>query len=497
MADAIEFQLNLQGQMTAMLKSGADQADRLEGKLVKAADGLHKVEKGEKDAATAAEKFHEHLEHIVERFAEFWALEHAVELVREFTKELVASTIEITDFGFKAEIALRHLNNETEGAQEKTTHMLQEARKFATDASLPVEEVTESFLGLKRAGLSDEWARPLTAAAADLAGLSGHPERFHAINEEFEQIALRGELGGRALMSLQRDGINTAALAAKLGAKDFKDLQKQLSEHPLGALEGLRAIQEVIKETAHEDYLGQVAREQGRSFGGAFTRIKDTWTELVDGLNENPLFREMRDDFGNLADDIVRNLPAWEKEFAVAFDPVIKGFDEFLKHPNAVKAVFDAAIGGAQTIGSILGKIGDFAQWASKDIVFDLKHGLHTEEHQAGHGSFQDFVHGSKEAQKWDAAHQYADGGPVEETGPALIHSGEHVVPVGGALVMRESGGGGGGGGRSIHAPITVHMDLRGTKMVDPAGMKLMLEELLPGQLVSPLERLVATVGGS
>jgi hypothetical protein len=37
--------------------------------------------------------------------------------------------------------------------------------------------------------------------------------------------------------------------------------------------------------------------------------------------------------------------------------------------------------------------------------------------------------------------HGYGDGGPVTQTGPALVHDGEYVIPKDGALV---SGGGGG-----------------------------------------------------
>ena len=38
-------------------------------------------------------------------------------------------------------------------------------------------------------------------------------------------------------------------------------------------------------------------------------------------------------------------------------------------------------------------------------------------------------------------ANHYASGGPVMQTGPAIVHQGEYVVPAGGALVARSGGG--------------------------------------------------------
>lgn len=513
MADnSVEFQLRLQDQMTASLRSGAEHALKLDQALTKISDRLEKVTKEEKTEkeeeegmfSRAVEKG-ELMKDIVEKIAA---------KIYELGRSLVESAVEVTDFGFKAEVALRHLNNETEGAGTRTNEMLAEAKQFALDAALPVESVTEAFLGLRRAGLSDEWARPLTAAAGDLAALTGHPENFRQLVDTFENISLKGELTGRSLMTLTQAGVSPAALAAKFGAKDFRDLQEQLTKNPVGALEGLRAIEDVIKETAHEKTLGQVLKEDSATIGGSITKIKDVWEIVLDDVlnKKDSAFGTLRDDFGGLVDHLIEKLPELEADFSKTFDPIIRAVDKFISDPEAIANVFKHAEAAIEGVTKVIGPIIRAFEWISDHP--NLVEGIGTAAAigATGVGAPAALVAGGLAAtfggeteaekasryERFGKANQESDtpyigshalGGPIPEEGMAHLHAGEYVVPAGGALVR----GGGGGGG--VHAPINVSVVVNGGQGLTENGLRLMLEDMLPGALVSPLEKLAATQG--
>ena len=506
MADSVEFQLKLQDQMTASLRSGAENALKLDQALSKLTTRLEGLEKEETKQKAAEEGMFEGAVVKGELFAHL--IEGIADKVFELGKSLVESAIDITDFGLKAENALRHLNGETDGAAEKTNKMLAEAKQFSFDAALPVEKVTEAFLGLKRAGLTDEWVRPLTASAGSLAALTGHPEQFDQLTHVFENIALKGVVTSRSLMALTNAGISPAALAAKFGAKDFASLQHELEKKPIGAEVGLRAIQEVIRDVAHEKFPGEILEEDAKTFGGSVTRIKNLWAQMLDDVlnKKDSAFGGLRDDFSTLVDDIKDRLPALEAQFAATFDPIVKAVDEFIKDPNAVKNLFDGAIGAIQTIAGIIPPIIDGLKWISgnKDVL-----GIAATAAVAGPEAALGAAYAierpkterelvSKGYSQEEASHltgKFDDGGPVNETGPALVHEGEYVIPVGGVPVVSSSGGGGGVGRGAVNAPITVNVHVQGGQGMTEQGLKLLLEEMLPGALVSPFEKLASTVG--
>jgi hypothetical protein len=512
MADSsVEFQLKLQDQMTASLRSGAENALKLDQALVKLTsrlEGLEKEEKKEQEEeknmfAGAVEKG-ELLKDLIEKIAE---------KVFDLGKELAESAVEISDFGFKAEVALRHLNGETEESSVRTNKMLAEARQFALDAALPVESVTEAFLGLRRAGLSDEWARPLTAAAGDLAALTGHPENFRQLVDVFENISLKGQLTGRSLMALTSAGVSPAALAAKFGAKDFRELQEELTNNPIGALEGLRAIEDVIKETAHEKTLGDVLKEDASTIGGSITKIKDIWTIVLDDVlnKKDSAFGSLREDFSHLVDELIANLPLLEKEFTEIFDPVIKAIDNLIKNPTALKDFFTQAESAIKGIADIIGPIIHLVEWigenpnviqglgaaAAGGAVGGLPGALIAGGAVATFGSEskaeKDYRYSQfgKANQESDLPYigSHADGGPISQEGMAHLHAGEYVIPAGGAIVS-----GGGSKGNSIVVNLG-GINVTGGHDMTESGLKLMLEDLLPGQLVGAFEKLAATVG--
>ena len=60
----------------------------------------------------------------------------------------------------------------------------------------------------------------------------------------------------------------------------------------------------------------------------------------------------------------------------------------------------------------------------------------------------------------------FDNGGPVTETGLAMVHSGEYVIPVGGSLV-------GGGGGGAV-----VNIDLRGTQVMSDRDIDVLMDKI-------------------
>jgi hypothetical protein len=494
--------------MNAALVGAASSALKLEAALDKVTAKLQSLEKEEKQEkaeeegmfAKAVEKG-ELMKDLVEKIAE---------KVYDLGKELVESTIEVTDFGYRAEVALRHLNGETEEAQGRTTKLLEEAKQFALDAAQPVQSVTEAFLGLRRAGLSDEWVRPLTAAAGDLAALTGHPENFRQLVDVFENIALKGELTGRSLMALTSAGVSPAALAAKFGAKDFRELQEQLSKHPVGALEGLRAIEDVIKSTAHENVLGETFKESADTFGGGIQRIRDLWEIMLEDLNKDPIFKSLRIDFLELVNDVVANKPAIERAFTEIVEPIIKSIDDLVKNPQALKDFFSDAASVVREVAGVVSTVIDGVKWFL-DHRDALKTGAAAAAGYAVAGPAGAAVAGGTVAYA-QARHEehdrlleagysehdanrflgkFKEGGPINEDGIAQVHAGEYVVPSGGALVA------GGSGGRTLNAPITINVHVEGVAGMTEEGLSLQLRDILPGALVPASEQLATTIGAA
>jgi hypothetical protein len=511
MADSVEFQLKLQDQMSASLRSAAENSLKLDQALSKIVGRLEEVSKGEEKEKESEEGMFTKAVEKGELVKD--AIEKIAEKIWELSKELVESTVEITDFGFKAEVALKHLYGEVDGASEHTEAMLKSARKFAMEAALPVHDVTEAFLGLKRAGVKDDLVVPLAKAAGDLAALGGHPENFRQLLDVFENISLKGEVTGRALMSLTQAGVSPAALAAKFGAKDFHDLQLQLSKHPIGALRGFQAIREVIMATAHEKTLGEVLKEDSSTIGGSITKIKNAWDIVLDDVlnKKDSSFGDLRLSFSKLVDDFVQRLPELEIQFAETFGPIIAAVDKFIKDPNAISHVFDEAVAAINAVASVIGPVITAMEWladhsdVAKAIGVPLagaaiagpagaavggayeygvaRHEEHDRLLQAGYSEH--------DANRYLG--KFADGGPIHETGIALVHEGEYVIPAGGAPVVS-----GGGGGKSIHAPISININVEGGgSSLTEQGLSLMLDDFLPSALVSPLEMLAATVGSA
>ena len=519
MAESVEFILKLQDQMTASLKAGADNALKLEQVLGKTVDKLASLEKEEQKEKEAEGGMFETA--IVKGELIKDVIEKVAEKVFELGKELVASAVEVSDFGFRAEVALRHLNGETEESHVRTTKMLQGARDLAFEAGVPVEQITKAFLGLRTAGVSDSLTTQLTEAAGDLASLKLQPEQFTQLTDVFENVALKGQLTGQALRGLANAGVSPAAIAARVGAKDFKDLQHQLEQKPIGAIEGFKIIEDLIKKTAHEKNIGDVFKEQSGTIGGSVQKIKDVWENLLDDVlnKKDSAFGTLRSDFEGLAINLKKNLPQLEAAFTKTFDPIIKAVDKFISDPEAISQVFETAVGSIKLAAAAIAPLVEAMQWLTKHesvakaaaeigggAVIGSKFGgtpgavagaaiggLGTVfgEKTKSEEKYEKDTFGAASGGELPYIGSHATGGPIDQEGMAHLHEGEYVVPAGGALVR----GSGGGGGGSVHAPVTVNVHVEGGHGMTEQGLKIMLEEMLPGALVSPFEKLASSVG--
>jgi phage tail tape-measure protein len=492
-ADSIEWQLKLNDQMSAALRQGTDNATKLDQELTKVNGKLNETTQAESGTKEASEGL----------FAEFAEGAIAVELVSKITEalvelgeKLIESAIEVSDFGFRSEIALRHLNNETEGSATKTEGMLKAAQKFALEAALPVEQVTDAFINLRRAGLSDELSEKLTKSSAQLAALGAHPENFTELLTVFEQIQLKGELTGQALRGLASAGVSPAAIAARLGAKDFRDLQEQLEKKPIKAAEAFKIIQDLIAKSTHGDPLG----EQSRSIGGSITRIKDAWEILLDDVlnKKDGAFGDLRGSFSKLVDDFIARLPELEAQFAQTFGPIIKAVDKFISDPEAIAKLFKSAVQAIQAVAAVIGPVVNAFEFVA-DHLDAVKQGAIAAMGPLGlaYNLAQNAIALLPGQKKDDDAGSHDTGGEITRTGTAKVHEGEFVIPPGGRHpgLGNTGSGSGGGGGSTIHAPIAVTVNIHGGHGLTEQGIKLSLEDILPGMLVSPFEKLASTIG--
>jgi hypothetical protein len=495
MAESVDFQLKLQDLMSAALKGAAESALKLENALDKVTQKTYSLEKGEvKVGETGGGMFA-----LAVAGGELLAdsIEKITEKVFDLGKELIDSAIEVSDFGYKAEVAFRHLYGEVDGASAKTNEMMASAHRFAMDVGAPVEKVTEAFLQMKRAGLGDEWLRPLTAAAGDLAGIAGHPEAFSGIAETFARIGAQGGID-RALRTLTASGVQASLVSKHLGLGELSahQLMEHLSKHPVSVTVALRAMEEAIQDVTHAP-LGSVWLEQSKSIEGTVGKVKAIWETLLDDVlnKKGGAFEGFRESFGAMADHLRDRLPALEAQFSATFGPIITALDKFISDPDAIKRVFDGALFAIETIAKIIPPVVKGLEWIAAHLPGQGPQGTFTPGAPASSPTHGDILmsaigHAARGA-LGHGAMAFAEGGPVHDTGMAMVHAGEFVVPAGGALVR------GSGGGHSIDAPITINVHVEGGEGMTEDGLSLKLSELLPNALIPAREQLASTIGAA
>jgi hypothetical protein len=490
MADeGISFAIKFPGDMLAPLKALQGQLTAVETSLkalnatmrenVEASQAAGEAAEGTGESMMSAVFGGELLEHTFEK---------VIEKAKEMAVEMFHSAIAATDFGYKAHVAFEALT----GSVEEGAQAFEEAERTARDLAMPIEGVTRAMLGLRTAHINEEWIRPLVAGAADLAAVKLDPAVFTQVTQAIEMMGLRGEITGRDLRMLATAGISPAVLAAKFGAADFRELQKQLEQKPLGLYQGLRAIEETIKETAHEGTLGDTALRDTQTIEGSIQKIKNDFDIMLTSMNSagsGPM-QQIRGSIASIAemfDPATAQGQAFEQLLATIAMDVEKVIRSIAENPEAVQHFFESAISDTEKLLSLVEPLFDHIETIAKvaRVGWDLTGGLMT-------GGVLDV---GKDIGSLLPHH--AAGGIVTQEHTAVVGEvPEAIIPLDQLGDVVPAGGGAGGG---IH----VSVDVGGVQMhgggegegINEQRLAEMLEEMLVSSLVSPLDKIATTAG--
>lgn len=487
MADeGISFAIKFPGDMLAPLKALQGQLTAVDTSLkalnatmrenVEASGAAGEAAEGTGESMMGAVFGGELLEH---------ALEKVIEKAREMAVEMFHSAIEATDFGYKAHVAFEALT----GSVEEGSQAFEEAERTARDLAMPISDVTRAMLGLRTAHIDSEWIRPLVAGAADLAAVKLDPAVFTQVTQAIEMMGLRGEITGRDLRMLATAGISPAILAAKFGASDFRELQKELEKKPLGLYQGLRAIEETIKETAHEGTLGDTALRDTQTIEGSIQKIKNDFEIMLTSMNSagsGPM-QQIRGSVAAIAemfDPATVQGQAFEQLLATVAGDIEKVIRSIAENPEAVQHFFESAISAAERLLAIVGPIFDHINdiASAGKSVWDSSF-VGTVAHAGG--ALMDAV----------LPHHAAGGITTREHTAVVGEVPEAIIPLDQLGDVVPAGGAGGG----IH----VSVDVGGVQVhgggegegINEQRLAEMLEEMLVSSLVSPLEKIATTAG--
>ncbi len=527
MADSgIEFALKFQDMMSGPLKSIGGSIEAMSKSLTKMDSTLKALDKSQGAAAGSSEQLGQAAgsagESMLRAVFEGELLAHVTERVAsaawEAGKRLLASSVASLDFGYKAKIAFTSMA----GSAEAGNAAFEEAERTARDLAEPVDQVTSSMLGLRSAGIKSDWIRPLVAAAHDLTVVNPGIT-FQQSALALQEVALQGGLAGRTIEMLRSAGVNLNIVAEHLGAHGLRDLQKRLEAHPLGLYEGLRVVEDVIKQQAGESALGSVSAQASKSISGSIQKIKDDWDILLDSVNDattGPM-ADLRNTFADIAQQFDEGGPAanaLRSAIGGITTEIDKGLRWLADHPDAIpNALWDIISAGEKVAATV-------REWAPavKDFGSDLLGVFETLKNVYGIAehvtSLLTLGVVSDEKDRWGLGavgtqHKIlptfdfapwgrsstapvphmASGGIVTE--PTLLVAGdagpEAIVPLTGSNYSSSRGG-------DVHAPIsvTVHVDGgHASEEIDEQRLAALISEMLPDALISPLEKIAATQG--
>ncbi len=547
MADGIEFQIKLRDQISASMKSIANQTRLMQSALTKLDSQLGGVAKSESAVKAGMHEMGdttnrstgsmlravfggELLAHTAERVAD---------AVLELGKRFIESAIEATDFGFKAKMAFGAMR----GGAEEGQAAFEQAERVARDLGAPVQEIASAMLSFQSAGMKQNWIRPMVVAAHDLAAVNPSVS-FEMISRSLQEVVLQGGLAGRTIQMLRSAGVNLDLVAAKLGAHGLQDLQKRLEAHPLGLYQGLRVIQEVIRQQTGESEIGAISKKGLVTVAGSIQRIKTEWDILLDSMNDSASgpFADLRTLMSHIADSFSESGVAG-RALRSAMSGIVTEIDKGLKwvaeHPEAVAHAFEEAEKAAKALLDTLGPIAHMIGWiidhpglmkiigagaagavtggavgsvipgvgTAIGAAGGLMVGVNTAIGAVAADEVASSIEASNQSAKPSASAappivkeqldmasnipHFASGGVV--TSPTVLLAGESgpeaIVPLSGASA---------GTGSTVHAPISVTVNVDGGHAegnLDEQRLAELLSEMLPSALISPLEQIATTQG--
>ncbi len=282
----------------------------------------------------------------------------------ELGVEFYRSAVEAAGFEQQSRIAFEVLTGSAKAANET----LEETKRFALDAALPLQTVEQAYRNLLLGGVRKENIGLVLSASADIANLQGTgASGAAAISQVFADIKSKGQLTGRNLLAFQ-GAVDFDVLAAKLGhaGVGFRGLQKILSEAPVSADAGIVGILQAISEKTGA--VGSTTQKFAETIPGIIQRVKTGWDEILGQLADSPAFETLRQSLSRLA----RYFDPFTAEGKKTGDLVAKILtqmtgliDELIANPDAISNLFDNAYTTANKLLDVVGPIAKLLGYSS------------------------------------------------------------------------------------------------------------------------------------
>lgn len=274
--------------------------------------------------------------------------------VAELTSEFAKATIEAASFDEQTEISLKYLLGSS--AQAKT--VLDESKRFALEAGLPFQAVAKEYRNLILGGVKPINVPIVLQAASDVSAMRGEGAAgISSYAQAFANIASQGQLTGRALMQF-KGVLDFKTLAAQLGhaGAGFRDLQRILTEAPVGADRGIQAILNSIA-AKEGGVLGQVTKDFGDTVPGIIQKIKTGWELMLGSVSTAPEFGAFRTALSKVADffnPLTAAGKALQTQVTTLATNLLNLITKAIEHPEAIANMFKSALQSASTLVSFL-----------------------------------------------------------------------------------------------------------------------------------------------
>jgi tape measure domain-containing protein len=210
----------------------------------------------------------------------------------------VAGVTALAGLGVAVGVAGTNFNNMRQQAEIAFTTMLKDGNKakvFLDDlqgfaASTPFEfpELLAASQRLLAMGFAAEEVKPtLTAVGDAVAGLGGSSEMVGRVTTALGQMQAKGKASSEEMMQLTEAGIPGWKFLADAIGTDVAGAMEQVTK---GAVSSDVAISALV--AGMNSQFGGMMEQQSKTFGGLFSTIKDTFTQ-VSGQVTEPFFEMM------------------------------------------------------------------------------------------------------------------------------------------------------------------------------------------------------------
>lgn len=272
-------------------KVAADSVEHLGAASGEATPHIENLGHAEHEASDASEHLAEALEEIGKKLLGLFALEHIVEVMKEFVTESIeaAADTERWETGMKA----------LTGSAEQTEEILHKIKEMATTMAVPFESLLTTTQKLTAKGMDFEQITRVMQTAQD-AAVAAHLS-FEGVASALEKVFTQGQLGTRQILQL---GITWEQMAESMNVS-VEEAQSALKKGTNTAEVDLALVENAL-----------------RRFGGtgaeAAKDVKGSWQILQ---NQMEL---IRDEIGKSMEPATKAVIALANQFQPVFVDAVK-----------------------------------------------------------------------------------------------------------------------------------------------------------------------------